>query len=497
MHFKPARQVRNHALLLFVLFLSSCKTPEEKAEALAQKYCASCHAFPDPSLLDKKTWKEGVMPQMAFRMGVDLDMLWEINRNELDEISKSLPDRPLVTEEEWQAITKYFDDHAPERLEISQPQLSMELPQFTAEQYSLPSPFPSVTHVLFDSATSTFLIGTRQSMLFKLDNKFSVTSSTELPSPVSFIDKTVQPWIISCMGVMDPNDLMMGTIQTLDKLSLKSDQIIDSLKRPVYVASADFNNDNRLDYLVSEFGNYTGRLVLYEQKEKAFSKHPIHYLPGTRKTILTDFDDDGVTDIIALVTQGDEQIVLYRGHGDFNFTPEVLLRFPPVYGSSYFDLVDMDLDGDKDILYTNGDNADYSQILKPYHGVRIFINNGKAKFSEKTFLLMHGASMAVANDFDGDKDIDIAAVSFFPDFQNSPASGFIYFENINGEFKARSNAVAESGRWLTISAADIDGDLDQDLIVGALNFPNGVPETLSAKWQKENISLLVLRNKRF
>ena len=497
MHFKPPRQFRTAAFLLLVIVLNSCTTPEQKSEALARKYCATCHVFPDPSLLDKKTWKEGVMPQMAFRMGLDLDMLWEINRNELDEVSKSLPDRPLVTQEEWQAITKYFDDHAPDRLQISEPELSMELPQFTTEKYALPSPFPSVTHISFDSASQTFLVGTRQSMLLKLNNKFAVTSSTELPSPVSFIDKTAQPWVMSCMGVMDPNDLMMGTIQTLEKESLKFEQIIDSLKRPVHVSSADFNNDNRLDYLVSEFGNYTGRLVLYEQAGNGFLKHPIHYLPGTRRTILTDFDNDGVTDVIALVTQGDEQIVLYRGHGDFNFTPEVLLRFPPVYGSSYFDLVDMDLDGDKDILYTNGDNADYSQVLKPYHGVRVFINNGKAKFSEKTFLPMHGASMAVAEDFDGDNDVDIAAISFFPDFNKTPASGFIYFENINAEFKARSAVAAESGRWLTITAADIDGDHDQDLILGSLNFPNGVPDTLSAKWQKENTSLLILRNRRF
>lgn len=38
---------------------------------LAQAYCRACHAFPDPSLLDKQTWKNGVLPQMALRLGLN------------------------------------------------------------------------------------------------------------------------------------------------------------------------------------------------------------------------------------------------------------------------------------------------------------------------------------------------------------------------------------------------------------------------------------------
>ena len=51
-----------------------------------------------------------------------------------------------------------------------------------------------------------------------------------------------------------------------------------------------------------------------------------------------------------------------------------------MYGSSYLELADMNNDGHLDILYTNGDNADYSYVLKKYHGLRIFINDGKNQF---------------------------------------------------------------------------------------------------------------------
>src|SRR5262245_33010760 len=37
---------------------------------LAQKYCASCHLFPEPNLLDKTTWKNGALPLMRSRLGI-------------------------------------------------------------------------------------------------------------------------------------------------------------------------------------------------------------------------------------------------------------------------------------------------------------------------------------------------------------------------------------------------------------------------------------------
>ena len=64
------------------------------------------------------------------------------------------------------------------------------------------------------------------------------------------------------------------------------------------------------------------------------------------------------------------------------FTSTNLLRFPPVYGSSSFQLVDFNNDGKPDILYTSGDNSDYSKVLKSFHGVYIFLNQGDFKFKQ-------------------------------------------------------------------------------------------------------------------
>ena len=83
------------------ILLFSCKgkpeaTPNEvlnhngaegiSAETLAKNHCAGCHVFPEPELLDKKTWQLGVMPQMGHRMGIYAD----VSRQSLIEIQSRI-----------------------------------------------------------------------------------------------------------------------------------------------------------------------------------------------------------------------------------------------------------------------------------------------------------------------------------------------------------------------------------------------------------------------
>jgi hypothetical protein len=210
--------------------------------------------------------------------------------------------------------------------------------------------------------------------------------------------------------------------------------------------------------------------------------------------ITGDFNGDGKKDIIALMTQADERIRLYLGQGNFNFAASTILRFPAVYGSSYFEINDFNKDGFFDILYTNGDNSDYSMILKPYHGVRVFLNDGGQHFKESWFYPMNGASWAMARDFDQDGDLDIAAIAFFPDFKRSPEQSFIYFENRGGNFFPFVTRESTCGRWLVMNVADIDNDNDLDILLGALDFkPSEAP--IFEGWKKQPTSLLVLKNK--
>jgi hypothetical protein len=478
-----------------MFILSACETAEEKSERIAKKYCSSCHVFPDPSLLDKKTWKEGVLPEMAFRMGVDYGPLQNVAEDELPEVLKALPSQQMVSDEEWNLIQEYYAENAPDSIKALESEPLPAITQFTGLEHALAgTEYPQVTLLKYDSASKKLFVGIRSRMLHQLNSDFTTERSVELHSPPSDIIVGKNNLLLTCMGVMDPNDKFAGRLIEIKPDNEWHTVLADSLKRPVNVQMADLNNDKQADYTISTFGHYTGALLVFERSGDSLKRHVIYSLPGTRKTIIRDFNNDGLNDILALITQGDEQILLLINQGKFKFRPQLLLRFPPVYGSSYFDICDFNKDGNFDILYTNGDNADFSSVLKPYHGIRIFLNDGGNQFSEDWFYHMPGASQALARDFDKDGDLDIAAISFFPDFEHHPEQGFIYFENQSGKFSASSTPLAASGRWLVMEAADIDSDNDIDLLLGAMNFPTLVPPALFEQWNRKGTSILVMKN---
>ena len=477
------------------VFLYSCLDQNSKDERLARQYCASCHVFPEPGLLNKTTWETNVLPQMSFRMGIDYSQLSSIATEDQPAVMSTLPQSPMVSVEDWESIKRYYLANAPDTVHTGGKVITDQLTHFQIEAYPLQTT-PFITLIKSDTSSGKIFIGTRLSKLYRLNKNLVPEDSFMLPSPPSHIlISSPQEAMVSLMGIMDPNDQAKGQISGLGIQSHTLSTSIDSLKRPVHFELADLDRDGLDDIIVCAFGNYSGALVAYRNKGNGqFEKHMLQPLPGARKVVVRDFDNNGTVDILALMSQGDEKIILLLNQGNFKFRLNTILSFPPVYGSSFFDVADFNQDGKFDILYTNGDNADYSMILKPYHGVRVFLNNGNNDFKESWFYNMHGASQAVARDFDLDGDLDIAAISFFPDFTNSPQQGFIYFENAEGNYIPRITPFAVQGRWLTMEASDIDDDGDCDLLLGALDFSGGVPEQLRQQWKQEKTSILLLRN---
>jgi len=127
---------------------------------------------------------------------------------------------------------------------------------------------------------------------------------------------------------------------------------------------------------------------------------------------------------------------------------------------------DFNGDGRPDFVVTNGDNGEYPSPPKSYHGIRVYLNRGGMKYEKSLFLPLNGAFRALARDYDADGDTDIAAVSYFPNYNKSPRESFVYFENKDGKYTANTFRTCISGRWLTMDAGDVDGDGDIDLALG-------------------------------
>ncbi len=496
---------------IFILFFSckdytKNKTHQAVSDAsikagkkLAAIYCASCHQLPDPSLLDSKTWETGVLPAMGPNLGIFAYGFSQYPASAKDpHIGRAFyPSQPVVSFVQWQNIIDYYSTTSPDSLYQHKKYLQIKTDDklFQPVQSSFQYENPATTFVKFQPGNQIIICDAFTKKLYAINNNLHVIDSINTNGSVTDIITDSGRLILCNTGILNPNNGKFGSVETVsfnDKS--KIDTLFKDLMRPVQINHVDLNNDGKKDFIICEFGNLKGALSWLENKgNNQYQYHIIRPVPGAIRTYIDDYNHDGLPDIWALFAQGNEGIFLFTNKGNGVFDTKEVLQFPPSYGSSSFELDDFNEDGFPDIVYTCGDNADFSQILKPYHGVYIFLNNGKNNFTQKYFYPIHGCYKAIAKDFDGDGDLDIATISFFADYAHKPEEGFVYLKN-EGDFKFQpySFDAAKSGRWLTMDAADFDGDGKIDLVLG--NF-SVVPMTFktAVDWTKQP-PFLILKN---
>jgi hypothetical protein len=456
-----------------------------QGKRLAGTYCGSCHLVPDPSLLDSRSWENGVLPAMGPRLGIFAYgfRLYPNSRRDTN-ISKGFyPSQPLLGGEDWQHILDYYTATSPDSLPgqdrqqpISMGGLSLLEVRTPAFRYDM----PATTYVGIDTLAghrAVLLYDYHYKKLYRFSPDLKLIGSTADSGGIVGMERLGKEWVSCDIGELNPNNGKSGKLEQFEtdpegRWRADSPALFSPLARPVDAVAADINGDGRTDYVVCEFGNLTGALSWLENKgDSGFMRHIIRAVPGAIRIYVNDYNHDGLPDLWVLFAQGDEGIYLFTNLGKGRFSQQALLRFPPSYGSSSFELVDFNKDGYPDILYTCGDNADFSPVLKPYHGIYLFLNDGHNHFSQRYFFPMDGCYKAVARDFDGDGDLDIAAISFFPDLKHQPQEGFVYLEN-QGQYKFRPYSLpqAEQGKWLTMDVGDLDGDGKPDIVLGNFSY---------------------------
>ncbi|MFN3242214.1 MAG: FG-GAP-like repeat-containing protein [Planctomycetota bacterium] len=184
-----------------------------------------------------------------------------------------------------------------------------------------------------------------------------------------------------------------------------------------------------------------------------------------------DLDGDGDLDLVAANDFFAAQVLINDGNGGFVDESATRLTSPAFVDNHCVDLVDIDGDGDLDLLMGNED----------FVSNEVYVNNGAGVFTNVTATALPAQAFDTKNhvvaDFDGDGDADWLAVG--PD-------GCRYYENNGAGVFSDQTAVRLLNVPLGLGfeyyqappARDLDGDGDLDVLVpgvgGLLLNQNGV-----------------------
>ena len=479
----------------------------EAGRTLAGAWCGGCHAAPDPADLDRATWIRNVLPEMGARLGIR-EFRGRRWRPDPTQPAGTYPVEPLLSLRDWAKIFDYYRDAAPvKRLSAADP------PRRSTTRFEVLLPparsdgEPAATTGIFvDAEAGRILVGDGAGRRVLIHDRV-LRLVGEVPvdtPPVHFAPLPDGAWLVTLIGSLAPGDPDRGAVVRLDPPApaggvggWRVTRLVRRLPRPVRTLAVDADRDGLRDLVVAGFGDARGGIFLHRARlGGGFDLVPLLEEPGAVSIAFHGGD------LYALMAQGDERLLRIPAARIAHLTenggdgmprppaPEVIRRLPPQRGSSGMRVLDFDGNGTADLLVTAGDNADFTPVFKRGHGVRLYLGEGGGRFRLALFHRLDGAYGAVAEDFDGDGDRDIAAIAWFADFSRGPerAAGFVYLENLGSErFRAaRVPGLERLGRFAVMDAGDLDRDGYPDIVLGNLAYgapgPAPVPAATARAW---------------
>jgi hypothetical protein len=458
-------------------------------EAEVDTFCGDCHVVPQPKHFPKDGW--------FWLVNKGYQLYFDSTRDDLK--------MPLMHE-----VVEYYRRQAPTTLTMptydeSGPAPSTRFVRTVPELGVKPTPLHAVSYIQWlpvevGGDPRLIFSDMRGGGLYFAPYGSPITTQLQFDNPAHLepcdLDEDgIRDFLVADLGGFPAEDHLRGRVMWARGNGHGFDPPVtlqDGIGRVADVREGDFDGDGDPDLVVAEFGwRTTGSIFLLLNRktpagELKLEKQAVDRRHGTIHVPPVDLDGDGRLDFVALISQEYEAVEAFMNVGNkpgkegVQFERRIIFEAEtPAYGCSGIQLVDLDRDGDIDVLLTNGDVIDTEKI-RPYQGVQWLENTGSFPFVHHFLTVLPGVHRALAGDLDGDGDLDIAAVALLPEFilateDRDKLQSVIWLEqSAPGEFR-RHALESRDCYHASLELGDFDGDSDLDLAVGNFLFERDDP----------------------
>jgi len=189
------------------------------------------------------------------------------------------------------------------------------------------------------------------------------------------------------------------------------------------------------------------------------------------KAAIGDVNGDGQDDVYIGGAKGQGGQLYLQKEGQFIKSPQVTFSDQAGFEDTAALFFDADGDGDKDLVVGSGGNESLEK--SPDLPTRLYLNDGKGSFTLHSSAFPPNAmntSVVVADDYDRDGDLDLFVGSrSVPREYGSTPTSYLYENDGKGVFKDVTQTIApglgKAGMVRDASWADIDGDGNKELLV--------------------------------
>ena len=219
------------------------------------------------------------------------------------------------------------------------------------------------------------------------------------------------------------------------------------------VVAADLDGDSSLDYVVASPGDNT--VAWYENRRGAIGNRHVltTTVDGPAALAVADLNGDSRNDVV-VASSWDSTIIVFMNTGNRNFDGRVITREAPLV--SAISIADMNADGSMDLLSGSGEGGE----------VAWWENDGAGTFTKRVIsgdARVDGVASMAAADLDGDGDLDVVVAS-------ANTNEVVWFEaSEKGSFAAaRMNVITRDAKVpASVAVADINHDSFVDVVVGS------------------------------